>query len=238
MSGASPAFLTLRKLAVFEPTTHDLPAMNPLLFRVALTLATLLGCSVRSTATTIIPPTLDELVERSDTVVRTHATATRCEWRGEGEERRIVTIVSFAVDETIVGATVPVIELEFLGGEIEGERMIVAGQTRFAPGHEDILFVSRERGAISPLVRMTYGRYLVAERDDGSRLMARADGTPLLALDQISAPLGRPPTGEALAMALAADSFTPDEFADVIRESARRQGRTDVSVPRASGGDQ
>jgi len=208
--------------------------MNPLLLRVALMLATLLGCAVRSTATTIIPPTLDELVERSDSVVRTRAIATRCAWRGEGEERRIVTIVTFAVDETIVGAAAPTLELEFLGGELDGERMIVAGQTRFAPGHEDVLFVSRERGAISPLVRMTYGRYLVAERDDGSRLMARADGTPLLALDQVSAPLGRPPTGEALAMALAADTYSPEEFADAIRESARRQGRTDVST--SSGG--
>lgn len=212
--------------------------MPSLLLRVALMLATLLGCAVRSTATTIIPPTLDELVERSDTVVRTRAIATRCAWRGEGEERRIVTIVTFAVDETIVGAAAPTLELEFLGGELDGERMIVAGQTRFAPGHEDVLFVSRERGAISPLVRMTYGRYLVAERDDGSRLMARADGTPLLALDQVSAPLGRPPTGEALAMALAADTYSPEEFAEAIRESARKQGRTDVTAPSTSGGEQ
>jgi hypothetical protein len=202
------------------------------LLRVFTALAvTLLSCPVGTWATTVIPPSFDELVERADAVIRSHVTATRCEWRGEGETRRIVTVVSFTVDETIVGNAAQTIELEFLGGELDGERMVVAGQTRFAPGHEDILFVSRERGTVTPLVRMMYGRYLVARRDDGARLMARADGTPLLALDQVSAPLGRPPTGEALAMALAADTYTPAEFADAIRESARRQGRTDVSKP-------
>lgn len=201
------------------------------LLRVSTALAVvLLSCPVGIRATTVIPPTFDELVERADSVVRSRVTATRCEWRGEGEERRIVTVVTFAVDETIVGTAAPTAELEFLGGEIDGERMIVAGQTRFAAGHEDILFISRERGTITPLVRMMYGRFLVARRDDGSRLMARSDGTPLLALDQVSAPLGRPPTGEALAMALAADTYSPEEFAEAVRESARRLGRTDVSV--------
>jgi len=201
--------------------------MNPLRMVAALAVAvTLYGAA---SATTVIPPSFDELVERSESVVRSRVSAMRCEWRGEGETRRIVTVVTFAIDETIVGTTAATVELEFLGGEIDGERMTIAGQTRFAVGQEDVLFVSRERGTITPLVRMMYGRYLVARRDDGARLMARADGTPLLALDQVSAPLGRPPTGEALAMALAADTYSPEEFADAIRETARRHGRTDVT---------
>lgn len=202
--------------------------MNPM--RLVPAVAAALCLCVVAAATTVIPPTFDDLVGHSESVVRTRVTDTRCEWRGTGDERRIVTVVTFAVDERIVGDAAASIDLEFLGGELDGERMIVAGQTRFAPGHEDILFVSRERGAVTPLVRMMYGRYLVARRDDGSRLMARADGTPLLALDQISAPLGRPPTGEALAMALAADTYSPEEFADAIRETARRLGRTDVGT--------
>lgn len=202
--------------------------MNPLRLATAFAVA-LFGCALVAPCTTVIPPTLDELVERSGVIIRTHVTATRCEWRGEGEERRIVTVVSFAVDENVVGRADSAVELEFLGGELDGERFIVVGQTRFEPGQEDVLFVSRETHTLTPLVRMMYGRYLVAERADGRRLMARANGTPLIALDQIAAPLGQPPTGEALAMVLQADGFTPEQFCDAIRESARQLGRTDVT---------
>ncbi len=203
--------------------------MNPV--RLALACAMAFTCLVRtSSATTVIPPTLDELVERAGSVVRTRALDTRCEWRGEGDERRIVTVVTFAVDETIVGPAQETVELEFLGGEIDGERMFVAGQTLFAPGHEDILFVSRQLNAVTPLVRMMFGRYLVAEHEDGRAFIARANGTPLLATDQVSAPINNPPEGEVLAMVLAAGPMTPDAFADAIRESARQQGRSDVSA--------
>ena len=50
----------------------------------------------------------EELVERSASVVRSRVSAVRCEWRGEGETRRIVTVVTFAIDETIVGTTAAV----------------------------------------------------------------------------------------------------------------------------------
>ena len=212
--------------------------MNPLHLATALAVV-LSGWIVNARATTVIPPTLDELVERSDAVIRSHVTATRCEWRGDGENRRIVTVVTFEVDEAIVGEPAKTLELEFLGGEIDGERMIVAGQTRFAPGHEDILFVSRQTSAVSPLVRMMFGRYLVVDADGAGReVVARANGTPLLAADQISAPLGEAPTPEVMAQILAADPYTPDRFADSIRECARRQGRTDVSAPSDKGAQQ
>lgn len=184
----------------------------------------------------MIPPTLDELVADAEAVIRTRVLDTRCEWRGEGEQRRIVTLVSFAVDESIVGRSGETLDLEFLGGELDGERWFVAGQPRFAPGHEDVLFVSRERSVVTPLVRMMYGRYLVAEDVAGRQIMARANGAPLVAEDQITAPLGQPPQGEALAMAMTA-AFTPEQFAETIRASARRVGRTDV-VPAAGGTQQ
>lgn len=203
--------------------------MNPV--RLALACAMAFSCLLgTSRATTVIPPTLDELVERSASVIRTRVLETRCEWRGTGDNRHIVTVVTFAVDESIVGAAQDSVALEFLGGEIDGERMFVAGQPRFAPGHEDILFVSRQTKTISPLVRMMFGRYLVAEHEDGREFIARANGAPLLATDQVSAPLENPPEDEVLAMVLAAGPMTPDAFADAIRESARRQGRTDVSA--------
>lgn len=203
--------------------------MNPLRLITAAAVA-FLCCAHAARATTVIPPSLDELVEASASVVRTHVLDARCEWRGTGEERHIVTLVTFAVDESIVGTTEATMELEFLGGEIDGERFFVVGQPQFKPGHEDILFVSRESNVITPLVRMMYGRYLVDRRDDGRALVARIDGTPLLALDQVSAPLGTAPSEEVMAMILAADPYTPDRFCDAVRDIARQQGRSDVSA--------
>lgn len=203
--------------------------MNPT--RLIAALAVVLGClAAPARATSVLPPTLDELVQDSAEVIRTHAVATRCEWRGTGEDRRIVTVVSFEVAETIVGKPRSTIELEFLGGEIGRERMFVLGQTAFAAGDEDILFVSRETSALTPLVRMMYGRYLVGTGAGGRALVARANGLPLVATGQIAAPMDDEETArETAAMLLHASPMTPDEFSDAVRASARRQGRTDVS---------
>lgn len=205
--------------------------MNPLLRASAFAVALLASLCTKAGATTVIPPTLDELVERSATVIRTRVTATRCEWRGEGDERRMVTVVSVEVDETIVGPAVSTMELEFLGGEIGGERWVVAGQPRFAPGHEDILFVSRERGAITPLVRMMYGRYLVARADDGRAIVARANGAPLTSLAETATPLGHVPEADAIRAEALPQPLGIVEFSAAIRESARRLGRTDIAAP-------
>jgi hypothetical protein len=193
------------------------------------TAALLVAWPQTSRATSVIPPTLDELVERSHAVVRARATATRCEWRGEGEDRHIVTIVALTVEETIVGTPQAALELEFLGGEIDDQRLIVTGQTRFLPGGEDILFVSRERSALTPLVRMMYGRYLVGRSDEGRRFVARDNGVPLASTDEIATTMASRPPGTMLAQIAAGRTLSPDEFADAVRESATRLGRTDVT---------
>ncbi|MBE2213351.1 MAG: hypothetical protein IAE82_05725 [Opitutaceae bacterium] len=203
--------------------------MNLLRALAAMAAAVLLAPGL-SRATSVIPPTLDELVERADAVVRARVTGTRCEWWGEGDERHIVTVVSLAVNETLVGAHRSTLQLEFLGGEIDGQRLIVTGQTRFLPGGEDILFVSRERSALTPLVRMMYGRYLVGRSDEGRRFVARDNGVPLASTDEIATELASRPPGTVFAQIAAGRTVSPDDFADAVRASATRLGRTDVST--------
>ena len=202
--------------------------MNPPLCRVLMLLVALCCCATRSGATSVIPPTLDELVERSETVVRAKVVSTRCEWRGDGEDRHIVTVVSLDVSETIVGAARPAIELEFLGGEIDGQRLIVTGQTRFQPGGEDILFLSRDRTSLTPLVRMMYGRYLVGRVEGGRRFVARDNGVPLASTEEIATTMTARPPGTVLAQLAAGRMLSPTGCAASVRASARRLGRTDV----------
>jgi len=206
--------------------------MNPL--RLVPALAAALCLCVVTFATTVIPPTFDELVERSESVLRSRVASTRCEWRGEGEDRRIVTVVSLAVSETIVGTGQPVVELELLGGEIGGERLTVTGQTRFTPGGEDFLFISRQRSSLTPLVRMMYGRYLVEESASGHRFIARDNGVPLASTDEIATTMTARPPGVVLAQIAAGRILSPSDFGDAVRASARRLGRTDVTP--SSGG--
>ncbi len=183
-----------------------------------------------SRATTVIPPTFDELVERAAVVARTRVLDTRCEWRGEGDDRHIVTIVSLAIDEPIVGNARGTIELEFFGGEIDGERQFISGQTTFAPGDEDILFVSGQNNAITPLVRMMYGRYLVAATDDGRRFVARNNGMPLASMAEVSSPMDGHGAAKSFAKLQDGALISPEAFAAAVRERASQAGRRDLPV--------
>jgi hypothetical protein len=113
-------------------------------------------------ATIVRPPEFDQLVLLSDCVVRGTVTDVRSEWRGDGENRAIHTIVSVRVAECLVGDATDTIELVLLGGEIDGESLIVTGQPRFQIGDEDILFIKGNGVRMCPVLAMVYGRYLVA----------------------------------------------------------------------------
>jgi hypothetical protein len=132
---------------------------------------------------------LDELVTRADCVVRSEVLSVRCEARGQGRERHIVTLVRIHVERTLVGDAASEMELEFLGGKVGSEGMIVHGQPVFTPGDRDILFIRGNTASLCPLLNVHYGRYwLVPSVDGKSEIVARANGEPLVSIAQISQP--------------------------------------------------
>ena len=179
-------------------------------------------------ATTVLPSSLEELVAQAELVVRATVTNTRCEWRGAGEDRRIVTVVTIRVRETLVGDAPPELALEFLGGEVDGQWMRVEGQPRFKVGDEDFLFVAGNGRNLCPLVGMMFGRYLVAQDDAGRQLVARENGVPLTDVEEIATPLDGGPVAHVLARSQRGQAMTPADFSAVVRDVARRLGRTDV----------
>lgn len=158
--------------------------------RLLIALLLLVAASV-APAMTVRPPEFTELVEKADIVIRGEVTAVRSEWRGAGETRRIVTLVSMAVRRCLVGEAITAIELEFLGGKVGSEEMTVVGMPQFKVGDSDILFVRGNGRQMCPLVHASYGRYqVVADRAGAGATVARADGQPLTAAKEVSAPLG------------------------------------------------
>lgn len=130
---------------------------------------------------------LDELVTRADTVVRSEVLSVRCEARGSGATRHIVTLVRIHVERTLVGEPATEMELEFLGGKVGGEGMIVHGQPVFHPGDRDVLFIRGNTTSLCPLLNVNYGRYWIVPSADGkSDIIARASGEPLVSEAQIS----------------------------------------------------
>ena len=103
-------------------------------------------------ATTVIPPTFDELVTRAETIFEGTVTGLRSEWTGEGSNRHIVTYVSFKVEDAIKGATGADYTIRMFGGTVDGHTMEVSDAPRFKVGDRDILFVENNGTQFIPLV--------------------------------------------------------------------------------------
>src|SRR5262249_18588141 len=72
-------------------------------------------------------------------------------------------------------------QLTFAGGTIGNRTLDVAGVPQFAAGDRDVLFVSPDRNAVSPLLGVWHGRFRV-EPDPvtGEALVRTFDGKPVL----------------------------------------------------------
>src|SRR5882672_11260883 len=92
-------------------------------------------------ATTVIPPTFDELVSRAQIIFEGEVTGVQSQWIGEGAEHRIVTFVTFKVDDTLKGNPGATYSIRMLGGTVDGQTMEVTDAPKFKVGDHDLLFV-------------------------------------------------------------------------------------------------
>lgn len=139
------------------------------------------GLSVASVrATTVIPPTFDQLVSEAELIFEGTVTDTRSEWTGQGAERHIVTYVTFRIEDAIKGVPGKSYTIRILGGTVDGETMEVTDTPKFKPGDHDILFVENNGRQFVPLVGIMHGRFHV-QRDAGGREIVAKDNGALLA---------------------------------------------------------
>lgn len=114
-------------------------------------------------ATTVIPPSFDELVAQAQLIFQGTVTDTQSQWAGEGGSRRIVTYVTFKVDEAIKGEPGASYTIRMLGGTVDGQTMEVTDSPKFKVGDRDIVFVENNGSQFIPLVGIMHGRYRVQQ---------------------------------------------------------------------------
>lgn len=187
-----------------------------------------------SSATSVRPPDFSELVEKAESIIRGEVIAVRSEWKGTGQTRRIVTLVTLRVDRTLVGQSNSsrIIELEFLGGRVGLDTLEVSGMPSFKVGSRDLLFIEKNGRQMCPLVGFSHGRYLIVPSKDGSpqaATIARNNKVPLESTDEVVLPLDSGLPAERLA-ALKQTPLTLSAFELAVTTRARELGRKDVAA--------
>ena len=168
-----------------------------------------LALAAAASATTVIPPSFDELVTRAQIIFQGTVTDVRSAWTGEGAQRCIVTFVTFKVEDAIKGNPGKEMTLRMLGGTVGTETMQVSDAPRFTAGDRDVLFVENNGRQFIPLVGIMHGRYRVYKDENGHELVLTNEGTALSSTDQV----GREAAAQGQAM-------TVEQFKQAVRARA------------------
>ena len=138
-------------------------------------------------ATTVIPPTFDELVSRAEVIFEGKVTGVQSQWIGQGAEHRIVTFVTFKVDDSLKGNPGASYSIRMLGGTVDGRTMEVTDSPKFKVGDHDVLFVENNGSQFIPLVGIQHGRFRVQKDQAGRDVLVTGDGQPLADVNQLGA---------------------------------------------------
>ena len=159
-------------------------------------------------ATTVIPPTFDELVGQAEVIFEGTVTNVKSEWVGEGAERHIMTYVTFKVEDTIKGKPEQTYTMRMLGGTIDGETMAVSDSPKFKAGDTDILFVQNNGSQFVPLVGIMHGRFRVKRDQSGREVVTTNEGESVKNVARLGK--NEPP-------AAGGPDLTPNDFKAAIR---------------------
>jgi hypothetical protein len=178
-------------------------------------------------ATSVVPPSFAELVGDAEAIYRGRITAVESRWvhQADGQGNVIKTFVTLAVERVLKGAEQKEVTLEFLGGTVGGESMSVSGMPKFKVGDREIVFVQKNGIQFCPLVALMHGRYRVLKDDATAREhVARDDGLPLTAVNDVATPMVTLPESvrAAAAASARARALTPDAFETSIRSEIQR----------------
>lgn len=185
-------------------------------------------------AMSVVPRNFDQLVARADTVFKGIVVQQRCVWKGEGETRRIMTLVTFRVDETYKGKAVATQVIELLGGIVDDQGLDVPGMPTFSIGESYVLFVVNNGRQICPFVGIQQGLFRVkreqgtnAERIYTSELEPVRDTAELDKVNATGASLSNRP------LSLGAKAITATEFRDqIVQKVSEQRARQDAGTPR------
>jgi hypothetical protein len=171
-----------------------------------------------ATATTVIPPNFDELVQRADVIFEGEVTGLQSQWIGEGAEHRIVTYVTFKVDQALKGDPGASYSMRMLGGTVDGRTMEVTDAPKFKVGDHDVLFVEHNGSQFIPLVGIQHGRFHIQKDQTGRDTLLTGDGQSLADVSQLGA--------DEHAVATSKPALSLDDFKAAIQSRVRQQAET------------
>jgi hypothetical protein len=148
-----------------------------------------------ASATTVIPPSFDELVTEAEVIFQGTVTNVHSEWTGEGAQRHIVSYITFEVNDALKGNPGPQYTLRMFGGTVDGQTMQASDAPTFKIGDRDVLFVENNGTQFIPLVGIMHGRFHVRQDASGHDVVYTNDGSPLSSTEQVgkeSASEGQP----------------------------------------------
>jgi hypothetical protein len=166
-------------------------------------------------ATTVIPPNFDQLVSRAQIIFEGEVTGLQSQWIGEGAQHRIVTFVTFKVDETLKGDPGASYSIRMLGGTVDGRTMEVTDAPKFTVGDHDLLFVENNGSQFIPLVGIQHGRFRVQKDQTGRDTLLTGEGRPLTDVNQLG--------GNEDATAHTKPALTLNDFKSAIRSRVQQQ---------------
>jgi hypothetical protein len=169
-------------------------------------------------ATTVIPPTFEEMTDRAEVIFVGKVVSLRSEWRGVGPQRAIFTLVEFEKTETLKGDSKPAITLQFLGGTVGEATLEVGGVPKFKVGDRELLFVAKNGVQVCPIVGVFHGKFDVrTDEKSGRDFLVRHNGKELRDVGEIGAGESGPARAK-LNSSTNAEPLSLDDFKEKIRE--------------------
>jgi hypothetical protein len=177
---------------------------------------TLIGVVVSAViATTVIPPTFDQLVKQAELIFQGTVTDARSVWEGEGGQRHIETYVTFRVDDNVKGDAGASYTIQMLGGTVGDQTMEVSDAPKFKVGDRDILFVEHNYDQFVPLVGINHGRFHVQHDDaTGRDIVVNGEGEPVKNLAKL---------GYETESVSAAEAMTPEQLKSAVKSQLKAE---------------
>jgi hypothetical protein len=166
--------------------------------------------SIRLTATTVIPPTFDQLVQQAELIFQGTVTDVKSSWEGEGAQRHISTYVTFQVQDNVKGSAGSSYTIRMLGGTVGDFTMEVTDTPKFHVGDREVLFVEHNYDQFVPLVGINHGHFRVQHDDASGRdILLNGEGEPVRDLSKL---------GRAEESVTSAEAISPDDLKSAIKE--------------------
>lgn len=158
-------------------------------------------------ATTVIPPSFDQLVSQAEAIFQGSVTDVRSQWIGEGSQRHIVSYITFKVEDSLKGNADQSYTLRMFGGIVGDEGMAISDAPKFKVGDRDILFVENNGSQIVPLVGIMYGRFHVQKDASGNDVVTRNEGEPVKNVANLGREMDAVSSENPAEPAMTADAF-------------------------------